>query len=242
MDFFNFWNKLGLLWKKSLILTFFSFVIFNSSFAQKYQEVNLPNSDNHKLHYGFFIGGQVAKYQIKYSRAFLNDDSIQSVKPQISGGISLGFLVNKRLGDYFDLRLLPTACLFQSRLIYNYTGNAEPKTETIEATYAELPLLLKYKSERRKNFRMYLVGGIKPSFEVTNKKGEEMEHLNLEKVNLSVDFGVGVDIYYPMFKFSPEIRFSQGIVNMLAPTNSSYNKPLDILRTHMVSVFLIFGS
>lgn len=238
----NFWNKFYLLRKKGLVLLLLSFFTLNNLFSQKYNEINLPNSDNHKLHYGFVIGGHASKFKIKYNNSFVKDNSIISIKPVNSGGFSLGFLVNKRLGDYFDLRILPTAGFYENSLDYKYVDSSRDVRKTVEVTYAEFPLLIKYKSERRKNFRMYFIGGIKPSFEVTNKKTEEEEHLNIEKMNFSIEYGVGMDIYYPMFKFSPELRFSQGIVDMLAPSMSSYNKPLGVLKTHSVSLFLIFGS
>ncbi|HYG40663.1 MAG TPA: porin family protein [Cytophagales bacterium] len=242
MGFINIWNKLHLLRKKGIILFFLFVFILNHAFAQKYQEINLPNSDNHKLHYGFVIGGHVSKYKLKYNKIFIQDDSIHALKPLNSGGFSIGFLVNKRLGDYFDLRVLPTAGFYENTIKYMYANSANNISKTVEVTYLEIPLLLKYKSERRKNFRMYLVGGIKPAFEVTNKKDDEREHLNIDKTNMSVEYGVGVDIYYPMFKFSPELRFSQGVVDMLSPSGSVYNRPIDVLRTHSVSLYLIFGS
>jgi hypothetical protein len=106
----------------------------------------------------------------------------------------------------------------------------------------EFPLLLKYKSARRGNVRMYMVGGVKPAVEASGKKKLEGASKSLEAANfnLNLDAGIGFDLYFPLFKFSPEIRFSRGIVNVLGNPSSDYAKPLDRLNTNTVNVYLIF--
>jgi hypothetical protein len=235
------WHNINLPGKKALISLCLIFLALQTCFAQKYTEINLPNSDNHKLTYGFVIGIHASKFKMKYSNYFLNTDSLKSIKPLNFPGFSIGFLINKKVADFFDLRVLPTAGFYENSLKYVY-ANSE-KTKTAAITYAEMPILLKYKSERRKNFRMYFIGGIKPAFEVTNKTDDEKADINIKKTNISLEYGVGMDIYYPMFKFSPELRFSQGLVNMVDDTSTSYyNKPLSSLKTYSVTLFFNFGS
>jgi hypothetical protein len=235
------WHNINLPGKKALICLCLFFLALHTCFAQKYTEINLPNSDNHKLTYGFVIGIHASKFKMKYSNYFLNTDSLKSVKPLNFPGFSIGFLINKKIADFFDLRVLPTAGFYENSLKYYYSNSS--KTKTAATTYAEMPILIKYKSERRKNFRMYFIGGIKPAFEVTNKTDDEKADINIKKTNISLEYGVGMDIYYPMFKFSPELRFSQGLVNMVDETSTSYyNRPLSSLKTYSVSIFFNFGS
>ena len=242
MDSTCIWHYINIHREKALTFLVLALLISNISFAQKYQQINLPNSDNHKLHYGFVIGIHASKWKMKYSRAFLDSANIDAIKPLNTGGFSIGFLINKKVADFFDLRVLPTAGFYENTLRYDY-ANGEEIVKKADVTYAEIPILIKYKSERRGNIRMYMIGGIKPAFEVTNKTEDEDELLNIKKANLSVEYGVGFDLYYPMFKFSPELRFSQGLVNMLDDQSKSrYNKPLNVLKTFSVSLFFIFGS
>ena len=106
----------------------------------------------------------------------------------------------------------------------------------------ELPLLLKFKAKRRSNARMYLVGGIKPGIDLGSGKSDENPDrgLAVEKFDLALEYGFGVDMFYPFFKFAPEIRFSHGLVNQHKPTQSQYSRLLQKQTNHNISLILFF--
>ena len=54
---------------------------------------------------------------------------------------------------------------------------------------------------------MYMIGGVKPGIEASGKKDKTKAELEIKGTNLSLEAGFGFDLYYPLFKFSPEIRF-----------------------------------
>jgi len=88
-----------------------------------------------------------------------------------------------------------------------------------------------------------MIGGIKPGFEASCKKSIENSSASGVKIrgsNLCLEAGFGFDLYYPLFKFSPEIRFSRGIVNMLENTTNKYGQPLQSLNTNTITLFLLF--
>lgn len=210
----------------------------------KWARENNPNYDERrKISYGFMIGIHTSGYQVKYSDRFVtqNFDTVHSVMAPFSPGFSLGFLVNLRLFEELDLRLMPKAGFYDHKLLYQYTNNSYQE-QLIETTVMEFPLLLKYKSTRRGNVRMYMVGGVTPAFELSGKNDVETNTTNLSvnKQNLSLDAGIGFDFYFPLFKFSQEIRFSRGIVNMLGPDPSVFKEPLSRLNTNTISVYFIF--
>src|SRR5690606_25683210 len=219
--------------------------------AQKMKTINLPNSDQRWLHYGFLFGGHTSGYATKYSNAFVRDsvfyngsvidfDSVTAIEGKYKAGFSLGFILNIKLNDYLDFRFLPQVVFYEHEMVYSYQ-NRESKSQLLEATQVEFPLLIKYKSERRGNARMYLVGGVNPSFEAKGKNEEEGEEkLNLKDTNIALEFGFGIDIYYPLFKFSPEIRFSKGITNLLED-NNSYSLGLDRVSVNTVTLYLQFS-
>lgn len=208
----------------------------------KWIKKNNPNYDQRKLTYGFLIGIHSTSYRIQYSDVFVTQkfDTLHSVEPRWSPGFSLGFLVNYRVADFFDLRLMPTVAFYEHKLMYKYTDDTPNNERTVESTMVEFPLLLKYKSERRGNMRMYMVGGVKPGLEASAKRENVTSELEVTRMNLSAEFGFGFDMYYPLFKFSPEIRFSRGLVNMLDNTTNVYGQPLDKLQTNTITVYLIF--
>jgi len=227
---------------KVIILTLLMISCF-ACYGQKTRWVkkNNPNYDDRKLSYGFMIGLHSSIYQIKYSDKYLNLNSLHSVTPQWSGGFSLGFLVNYKLADFFDLRLTPKVGFYENRLQYRYV-DAPTKELLIETTMVEFPLLLKYKSERRGNIRMYMIGGVNPSLEASGRKNLEEGDQTLELIdsNISLEAGFGFDLYYPLFKFSPELRFSRGIVNILNNTTNTYGEPLQRVNTNTITLYLIF--
>ena len=211
---------------------------------QRWVEKNNPNYDDRKLTYGFLIGLHTTAYKIRYSDAFVTPqfDTLFSVEPGSNAGFSLGFIVNYKLGDFFDLRLTPKVAFYEHSLTYKYTDDQAPYEERVETTMVEFPLLLKYKSERRGNIRMYMIGGVKPAIEASGKKKEENVTNSLEVTggNLSLDFGFGFDLYYPLFKFSPEIRFSKGLVDILDNKVNPLGQPLDRISTNTISVYFLF--
>ena len=188
------------------------------SHAQKkrFDKRNNPNYDQRKLSYGFLIGLHSSAYQIKYSDTFTSQqfDSAYSVEPEWSPGFSLGFLVNYRITEFLDLRLTPTVAFYEHKLRYTYIERAETKTDEqlVESTMVELPLLLKYKSQRRENLRMFMTGGIRPGIEASGKKDLKnvTTVLEVKDLNVSLDVGFGVDIYYPFVQiFSRDSFFKR---------------------------------
>jgi hypothetical protein len=131
---------------------------------------------------------------------------------------------------------------YENTLHYVYTDDTPSETKLVETTMVELPFLLKYKSERRANARMYMVGGFKPALEASGKKGTEdpSANLGITRMNVSIEAGFGFDFYYPLFKFSPEIRFSRGLVNILDNTTNKYGQPLQRINTNTITLYLLF--
>ena len=230
---------------RSVVLILVLLLVAFQSFGQKFHWAprNNPEYDKRRITYGFSIGIHSSAYQLKYANDFVtaNYDTVSSIQPSFSGGFSLGFLVNLRFHDQLDLRLMPKAGFYEHRIHYYFTDRTE-KFQLVETTMVEFPLLLKYKSQRRGNVRMYVVGGLTPSFEARNKGDLEsaVSRIEIQKGNLSFDSGLGFDFYFPLFKFSQEIRFSKGLVNILSGNNSVYTEPIKSINTNTISVYFIF--
>lgn len=232
-----------------IILTFLFVTAFTgAAYAQNEVQMygkyagskNLPYYDDKIFHFGFTIGLNTTRLVPKLSNQYFSNDTISSVQSQNNPGFSLGFIVNYRLADYWDLRLLPTVAFYERDVTYTtkYTGSI---VQANESAFIELPLMLKYKSQRRKNSRMYMVGGVKPGIETgAKKKDKPNSDLRLNNIDFAVDYGVGLDIYYPLFKFSPEIRISHGFANMLINDPNAYAQSLLKLTTHTVTLYLHF--
>lgn len=240
----HFWHLLHIYWRKIGKVFILALFIPLSSIGQESFQYNLPFSDAKWLHYGFSIGLHTSSLQLKYSDEFVAPemDSVHSIMPANAFGFSLGFITDFRLADQFNIRVLPKVSFYEFPVDYNYTdGNIDP--QLVEATFVEIPILFKYKSSRHKNFRVYFVGGVAPGFEVSGKKRKEQsnDRLLTEDFNFNIEMGFGIDMYYPLFKFSPEIRFSKGLPNLLKEDQYGYSEGIESLRMNVVTLYLQFS-
>ncbi|MTI30940.1 porin family protein [Xanthovirga aplysinae] len=257
MQNFNLWNKLYIHGQKIGAFLFLLLLVCSADgYGQNVKTTNLPNYDNRWLHYGFQIGLHTAKYQARYADAFIEDQqdsdlrALGAVMGPLRPGFSLGFIVNLRLHDQFDLRFLPQVSFDEYQLSYipKDPDSEYPNPLPVDQTTVEFPLLLKYKSIRRGNTRMYLIGGVAASVLASNNKKEEInfeEELFVKNTGLSLELGVGLDQYFPLFKFAPELRYSLGLTNVLGdaseiPDELFFSKPLKSLKIHKLTLYLNF--
>lgn len=237
-------HQFNLYGRKIVIVVSLLLLVTTAGYAQRTRWVqkNNPNYDDRKLTYGFLIGLHTTSYQLKYSDKFVTPefDTLHSVVPGWKAGFALGFIVNYRLTEFLDARITPTVGFYENKVTYYFTDDTKTAEQNIASTMVEFPVLLKYKSERRGNIRMYMIGGIKPAIEASGKKDVEETVLEIKHANMSLEAGFGFDLYYPLFKFSPEIRFSRGIVNMLGNDTNRFGQPLQRVNTNTVTVYFLF--
>jgi len=212
--------------------------------AQEMGQVNNPRYDERKIiTYGFSLGYHTTAYRLKYSDFFVTPamDSVHSITPKKRPGFTLGFIVNFKLAQYLDARITPTVSFAEYLLEYNIIGSNTVKA-LVESTGVEFPMLLKYKSQRWGNSRMYFVGGITPTIEAAgrSKLEEDKNRLQIEKFNANLEIGFGFDLYFPLFKFSPEVRFAYGLKNVLSPVLNDFSVGLKELRTKTLTFYFHF--
>jgi len=242
MQAFDIWNKLALHRNKIIFLVLLTCLPFISNGQRfKWARQHNPNYDTRTISYGFMIGLHTSAYQVTYADEFVTPkfDTVSSVMAQFSPGFSLGFLVNYRVSEFVDLRIMPKAGFYTHKLQYTYTDEST-NVQFVESTHVELPILLKYKSMRRGNVRMYMIGGVTPGLELSGKNEIKTSGLDIRKSNIQLEGGLGFDFYFPLFKFSQEIRFARGIMNVLGDDPSIYSDPLKRLNTNTISVYFIF--
>lgn len=236
-------HQLNIRGRKVVLAVLILLGLGQSSFAQNNPSDNLINYEDQWIHYGFLIGIHSSKYVTRYSEYFTSPamDTVHSIIPGNLGGFKLGFVINMKVSQYLDFRILPTVGFYENDLTYRFIDGTIQR-ELKDATMVELPLLLKYKSARRGNLAMYLLAGINPAFEAAGKGDEQdvTEKLELRNWNIALDFGVGLDMYFAYFKFSPEIRYSYGLRNMLTEDPNEFSIGLDKLTTQNLGIFVTF--
>ena len=208
-----------------------------SSFGQRHKKPqNLPRYDFKKIHFGFTLGINSLNFNINKNKKFLENDTLLSTLSQDQKGFNLGIVSNLRLGRYTDLRFIPTL-VFGERILnyqFNQASNLNLNDKRIESTLLDFPISLKYKSERYNNFRTYVMCGIKYSLDIASQSEIDDEGQELVKLNnhdLMLEGGFGIDFYLQYFKFSPQIKISHGIINILSKDNTLYTQTLNNLKT-----------
>ncbi|MDJ0365959.1 porin family protein [Hymenobacter sp. H14-R3] len=209
---------------------------------------NLSNYNDRFFRPGIYIAPNFSRFFLEQSAAYFqaaqNGKGI-AANSIISPGFAVGFIGDIRLGapsTPFHLRFAPGLNFLTRRVEFTSAGAGQPDTirnQEVGTTQLELPLLLKYQSNRRRNTRFYMVGGIKPSIAVTQRQSTPaISQLTVARNDVLLEYGFGLDLFYPYFKFGPELRFSHGLRNILAPRDNQYSNSLQSLRTNTVTLYL----
>ena len=205
--------------------------------AQRHKKPqNLVRYDFKKIHFGFSLGINALNFNIKKNDDFLANDSLLSMLSQDQKGFNLGIVSNLRIGKYTDLRFIPTLVFGERILNYQFTdqNNNSLKSKRIESTLIDFPISLKYKSERYNNFRTYVMCGVKYSLDIASQSTIDDEGQELVKLNnhdIMIEGGFGIDFYLQYFKFSPQIKISHGIINILSRDKTVYTQTINNLKT-----------
>jgi len=206
-----------------------------------YRRRHLEYYDDKPIHYGILFAVPFTRFNIKHSKDFNTKDSAFVIQSPNNASFRMGFIVNAFLNEHFDLRTTPSVSLYERNVKFSYPNGTE-KLEKRESTWIEVPLLLKYKSMRRVNSRMYMIAGVTLGIEtnVKRSRGGGTGRLNTKSSDFSLDYGVGYEQFFEFFKFSPELRFSHGLTNMLQPAKNSLGTGINKMTTHTVTLYLNF--
>ncbi len=195
---------------------------------------------NKPYYFGITLSYNTSDYRVSPNENFILNDSIGSILSPRGPGFNLGIVGNLKVGQYFDFRFLPTLSFADRKLDYNFARTGAEHREQIEAVFIETPFLVRYKSEPYNDIRAFVVAGVKYSFDVaSNSRTRQSDSLlKVAPSDFSVEFGAGVQIFFPYFIFSPEIKVSHGLSNILIHDDDLiYSSVLDKLfsRTFTLS-------
>lgn len=197
---------------------------------------NLEQYDFKPIHFGFTLASNSGRMGISMKDNYQND-TIWNIATKSFPGIGLGAITNIRLGDYWDLRLMvPVISFVQRNLIYTFpTGSKEVK---IESAYCDASLLVKYKSMRRKNTRVYVIAGGRMSYDFasTIKKNRGLQNpvVSLVPLTYGWEAGFGLDMYFEYFKFSPEIKICNSFGNSMYRDGYIFTNVIDGLAPQLL--------
>lgn len=208
------------IYSKKVILSIGFFIIFILTMnAQRPKgNYNFLDFQSKPYYFGISLGYNQSSFKIFASEDFILNDSI-SVLHSVNGpGLNLGIITNLKIGKYFDFRSIPAFSFVERNLRYSSTEEDKATDiRTIESVFLELPFMLRYKSAPYNDVRLYALAGFKYTFDVaSNSRTRQADALvKISPTDFALEFGVGMQIFFPYFIFSPELKLTQGISNSL---------------------------
>ncbi len=206
--------------KKAIIvsfLCFFSLVLWSQQQPGR-GNYNFMNKQGKPYYFGLTLAFHSSDYNIFRSKNFNQQEQILSVESVTGPGYNVNVVSNLKIGRYFDFRLLPGFSFTERNISYkDLNAPSQLSNIKIESVFTEVPFHVRFKSEPYNDMRLYVLGGIKYSFDIASKarRTEQDRILKISPTDFSVEAGFGMQFFFPYFILSPELKFTQGINNIL---------------------------
>lgn len=234
-----------------LLFLFLGAALANGQISDQVERAkNLPGFDNKRLHFGFTVGLNAMDLAIQ--RNYEAADFLYADVNQVGYGFQVSIVSDLKLADDWNLRFLPGISFSQIDVTYYEYDRRGPGDQAQLSNAAnpvqlgparlDFPLVFKYRSKRDQNYRPYLIGGLSYRYDLAAKRNyndESNEYMRFKPTSLSLEFGFGVDTYLRYFKFSPELKLSVGLNNILyeIPRNDRY--PQFVTSIKRITPFMV---
>ncbi|MDZ4746863.1 MAG: outer membrane beta-barrel protein [Saprospiraceae bacterium] len=184
---------------------------------------NFRDFQNKAYYFGLTFGYNSSNFQIAYSKNAILNDSFRVVEGIRSPGLNVSMIANMKLGEYFDFRFLPGFSFVNHKISYLPTTTNSEQVRDIESVLVQIPFQVRFKSDPFHDMRVFVLGGIKYTYDVASNARIREEQANrailLSPHDFAVEVGGGFQFFFPFFIFSPELKYSQGIGNVLIYNN-----------------------
>lgn len=235
--------------KTYIYITFILLAILlipSTGYAQYKKPIVQPFADQKLYHLGFSIGINAQDLILSHT-GFVdeNKEAWFAEIPSYSVGFSVGIIGDRYLNEYFNLRLAPTLHFGERRFIFKEQDSKEEHTVNMRSNYMTIPLLLKFSAPRSKNYRPYILAGGYAAVDISRKKGQE---LLFSSMDYGLEFGIGCNFYFPLFKLCPELKLSLGLKDLIEHNRSDlsdrdllkYTQAISSGKSRMISLIFNF--
>ena len=205
---------------------------------------NQPKYDTQGLHFGFCLGMNYSNFNINtYDLVLI--PGFYGVRSEVNPGYAINIVSDLRLNDNFSLRFLPGYATTTRFLYFDvddpFTGERTELLREIESSYIEAPFEVKFRGDRIDNYRWYLLGGFKYTFDLASKQDvQDDEFFKITKGDYGYELGIGIDFYFEYFKFSPQLRATFGLKDLLVQDGTLLVDGIRSLRTRAIMINLTF--
>lgn len=242
---------------KKILIILLICTLSQSSFAQLFTKERISNDatggkgeiDNKRLTWGYFLGYNSFDYKFKYNNEISQNNTDVQVESQ--GGFNVGLVGDLRLAKYLNLRLEPGLVYTQRNL--RFPGfdpeifDEKDYIRDVKSTYIYVPLIVKISTERLNNIKPFITGGVATSFNLSSNQDNPQDNVEGEfrqkKSANYYELGLGIDLYFYYFKFTPTIKGVFALSDELVPdnnANSPYTGNITSMQSRGVFINLTF--
>jgi hypothetical protein len=205
---------------------------------------NFLDFNQKPYYFGITLAYNTSNFKVYQSKDFVLNDSIRRVESVTGPGFNLGIVTNLKIGESFDIRFLPTLSFGERNINYASTNNdRRPFARKVESVFVEMPFHARYKSMPYRDLRLFVIAGLKYSFDVaSDSRSRQAETLvKIAPNDFAFEIGAGIQMFLPYFIFSPEIKFSHGLNNILIfDENLEESKVIEKVLSRALTVSLHF--
>ena len=245
---------------RHFLVTVLSLLIISIVADAQYRNPTVLNSPDYDTgspwHFRFSVSINFMDFDVVNTNAFEHDKNGVPFQyfantHRVGPGFNVNAICDFRITENIHARFLPGYALGQRELNFFMVDTAGVSTfETamkLESSFIELPVGFKYVSQRYCNVRPYLYAGANVRVDIAAFKRMKVEDgvlIRLAKTDIFYEVGFGIDFFLANFKFSTELKWSAGILNMVsddyADGAQNYRDAIEHLRSRAVVIMFHF--
>jgi hypothetical protein len=191
-----------------------------SGFAQHNKgNHNFREFNDKSYYFGLTFGYNKSNFQLAHSKRFILNDSFNITEGLGGPGLNVSMVTNMKLGEYFDFRFLPGFSFVGRKFYYLSTDDEIEQVRDIESVLIQAPFQVRFKSDPFHDMRVFVLAGAKYTYDVASNARIRKEQANriirISPHDFALEVGAGMQFFFPFFIFSPELKYSHGIGNIL---------------------------
>ena len=204
---------------QTLILSIFLLVATGTNAQVNKGNHNFRQFQDKAYYFGLTFGYNQSNFQVLPSSDFILNDSFNIAEGLGGPGLNVSIVANMKLGDHFDFRFLPGFSFVGRKFYYLNAADEVEQVKPIESVLVQAPFQVRFKSDPFHDMRIFVLAGAKYTYDVASNSRVRREQANriirISPHDYSLEVGAGCQFFFPFFIFSPEIKYSQGIGNIL---------------------------
>lgn len=211
---------------------------------------NIGDFDNKAYHFGVQLSMNNADFYVDRKFDPLFSDSLISLQNFSQPGFNIAIIGSLNFTKNLSIRIIPGISPKERKLSYEFLrsdGETESFDRIISSFYIDVPLLIKYRTDRINNFAAYVIAGGQYSRDMASQEKVNNEIASLEDQVVKIkrnDFllsaGGGFDFFLPYFKFGIEMKMCYGLNSIFLRDNTIFAAPLEGLRSKNFVLSLTF--